>query len=166
MRVLFILPAERTYFHQGIAVLSAILKENGHQTELLYQIGFQKDRLVKKINTFSPQIIAISAISTQMSLIEQITAFLSRNYHLPVIIGGPHATVCPEEVINLPVVTAVCVGEGERALLKFVQAKENGQDNFQIENLWIKTKKGVIRNPPGKINPKLRLPTPTRLRPV
>ena len=65
----------------------------------------------------------------------------------PTIIGGVHATLNPEEVIAEDVVDAVCVAEGEEALLEFLDAVEGTRIlRTDIRNLWIKRDGEVYKN--------------------
>lgn len=54
------------------------------------------------------------------------------------ILGGPHSTFFPE-IIEEDGVDAVCIGEGENALLNFIQFVERYKDlPEKIPNFWIK----------------------------
>ncbi len=71
---------------------------------------------------------------------------VAKQYGANVIMGGPHATVLPDTVISKSFIDAVCVGEGERVLVEYIQAYPGSQSYRNIPGLWYKEKGGVVRN--------------------
>ncbi|MBP7055356.1 MAG: B12-binding domain-containing radical SAM protein [Candidatus Omnitrophica bacterium] len=84
-------------------------------------------------------------------LIRKVRAMLPST---PIIVGGVHATVAPDEVIKHEEVTMLCVGEGEEALVELLDSIDKGQIDTAIQNLWIKTGDAVIKN---SLRPLVRL---------
>lgn len=66
---------------------------------------------------------------------------------IPIIWGGPHPTILPEQTAAHPLVDAVCTGEGEETMLAFVQALENKQSLATVAGILYKDGGKVIRNP-------------------
>jgi radical SAM superfamily enzyme YgiQ (UPF0313 family) len=62
---------------------------------------------------------------------------------MPIIVGGIHASLVPEQVMAHPEVDMVCVGEGEAALVELLNAIEGGCIKTSVENIWAK-KDGVL----------------------
>ena len=64
------------------------------------------------------------------------------------VFGGPHPTFFPE-MIEKEGVDAVCIGEGEYAMLELMNRLEQGKPADDIQNFWIKsngtTKKNMVR---------------------
>ena len=58
-----------TQFSPGIAFLSAVLKQHGHSTSLIYIRKLDKKSINKKIAEFRPDIIGYSFNSYQVSLV-------------------------------------------------------------------------------------------------
>lgn len=77
--------------------------------------------------------------------------FLIRKVHeiapnIPIIVGGVHATIAPEQVINHNEISMVCVGEGEAPTVELLNSIDAGKIDLGIKNLWIKTHGKVIKN--------------------
>lgn len=77
--------------------------------------------------------------------------FLIRKVHAvapktPIIVGGVHATVAPEQVIKHREISMVCVGEGEMAIVELLNAIQTGRIELSIKNLWIKYAGKLIKN--------------------
>lgn len=157
MKILFIFTNINTYnnkqYPHGVGALSAVLKKAGHQVNLIYltkEIG--KRKLLRKMAGFSFDLVGISTTTNQWPIVKEFPAWIKEKYQAtPIILGGIHPTLAPEEVINTEGVDIICRGEGEMPLLKLVEAMEKGQDYFYIQSLWIKKQVAgqaeVIRNP-------------------
>ena len=84
-----------------------------------------------KMSSFKPDLVALSCTSDDFPLAKQIISFVHSRYDLPIIMGGIHATVCPEEAIAVDGVTGVCIGEGELAVSDFVAKLEEFATNIK-----------------------------------
>lgn len=156
MKILFYYRGAESF---AIESLSAVLKRAGHTTELIFDPGldnffyfsvgmFKKlnmpRRLAKKAKRFSPDIIAFSAFTNIYPYAREIAGILKSELNAFTIVGGIHATVLSETVLNESCFDAVCRGEGEYALLELANNLEQGKDITGIRNLWVKDKNGVV----------------------
>ena len=153
MRILFIYPNLNAQigFNYGVAFLSGMLKSYGHQTKLLNineQLGYplEWERIKKDIELFDPQLIGISMVSNQYKYCLEIASHIKKNFSIPVIGGGIHATADPDGVMESGVFDFVCLGEGENALTELVERIENGKGCSDIPNLWTRKNGKVIKN--------------------
>lgn len=132
----------------GIRSISAYLKRNGIQTQLLFLglgLDYSKnfdDAILQKIKekVNDSDIIGITTMSLGWPRAVQLIRFLKANVSIPLIVGGIHATAKPDECLQE--VDRVCVGEGENAMLSLLK----GRNKTHIPNLLVKTDKGLIRN--------------------
>lgn len=168
MKVLFIFPIPSAKyifvdFQNGIASISAILKQKQHETSLWVSDALNTSEITHKIEKFQPGLVGCSYTSDQSVLAEKMISFIYDQFHLPIIAGGPHPTVCPEETIRIRGVKFLCVGEGEYPMLELVKALEKNEDYRHIQNLWIDEGKEIIKN---EVRPLIRdldsLPFPDR----
>jgi len=151
MRILFIHPVPKLWkgyngFYQGVGYISAVLKKGGHRTALLEPDRFEESVIDKGIADFSPDLIAMSITSNQKSLSERITNFVSRKYRKPVVLGGVHPTVAPDEVIKWEGAMGVCIGEGEFPMLELADALEKERDHTAVKNFWFNQDGRIIKN--------------------
>lgn len=153
-------------FHYGIAILSALLKKEGHQTSLYYMYPqYEAKGLAVKIDDFKPDLLAFSSTSAQFGYIKQILSEIHLSKNIFTICGGPHVTLEPGALESTPRLDSICRGEGEAALLELVDALENKRDIYQIKNLWVKDRKNnvVHENPSNRFVEDLEsLPFPDR----
>ncbi len=151
MKVLFIYPIPPTCyipqgFSHGIGYLSAMLKRAGHETALLCLETVDVPVIQAKVEAFRPDLIAISSTSDQFELTRSLVPVINSLSGVPVIIGGIHATVAPEEAIEVPGILGICIGEGEEAIVELVGALEQQKDYHAIRNFWFRNGVDVIRN--------------------
>ncbi len=113
------------------------------------------------VRDFKPDLIAATSTSYEFgSLIKFITP-AKREFNVPVIVGGSHATMAPEDVISYDGVDIVCRGEGEIAFSELVRRIKQGKEYSNIPNLWVRGSNGkVIRNPVGPLIDMDDLPDP------
>ena len=138
--------------NNGLAVLSSLLKEKGHDVRAIFLCedmgyGFDLKRIEKDVMSFKPDIIGLSIMEPQFKYAAAFAKDARRYFKGFLLCGGPHPTMAPEEVLATEGVDAVCVGEGEGAMLELVKALESGKDCTFIKNLWCKSRDGkIIKN--------------------
>jgi len=126
----------------SIPILSAILKQHGHDVRL-----FVWDELncIKSIKYFSPDIIGYSIMSCEASDYLLINRTLKNNLSFFSIFGGPHPTFFPD-FINEQHVDGICIGEGDITFIEFIENLE--RKTYQnTSNMYFKDANGnVIKN--------------------
>ena len=142
MKVLFLTKYEY-YEPNGIMSLSAILKQNGHECDLV-DLSLSKD-YVQEIKSFAPDIIAYSVYTGRHSFYLQLNRELKRKFSFLAVFGGPHATFFPE-MVEEEGVDVLCRGEGEHAMVELANALSKGIDYSNIKNLWVKRAGKVQQN--------------------
>ena len=152
MKVLFVYPdinirGGALSYHYGLGSLSSVLKKSGHETSLQYLYGnYDPKPLLQKIDEFKPDIIGITTVSFQFKYIKRLLKDIS-GYGIFTICGGPHISLAPYELEKTQYLDAVCVGEGEFALLELVNALERNEDITKIKNIWVKKDGKIFSNP-------------------
>lgn len=135
--------------NNGLAILSAALKEKGHKVGLIFvceELGYNFDleRMKQDVLKYDADVIGISLMEPQFKYMEAFCDDLSNYYAGFIVCGGPYPTMDPENVLSIEGVDAVCIGEGEDAVIDLVDALEKGKDYRDIKNLWFKLEDGTI----------------------
>ena len=133
----------------GIAYLSSYVKKHGHETELIdYTWGGTVYNCLDKIKNVSPDIVGFSPRTGEYPFCISLAEKIKEQYpDIPIIFGGVHPTIAPEETINNKNIDIVCIGDGEDALIELLDNLENNQKIIKIKNLWLKINKKIIKNP-------------------
>ncbi len=125
-----------TFAKTSIMALSAVLKESGYECEVIIDC-LEKDVIEATLKA-KPDIIAFSINIYEAPWMKEVGTKLRQRFTGPIICGGPHPTYLPELVIKENYLDAICMGEGEGALLDYVSAIESGADTTGIANFWVK----------------------------
>ncbi len=145
----------------GILYLAAQLREKAGIEPVIVDPTFERNPLSfveSEFKRLRPDIIGISAMMTMardaLELARMAKAILPAS---KVIMGGPHATVLPERVLDAEAVDAVCIGEGEDSFCDMVQ-----KGGFEgVPGFCYSEEREVICNPERAFIPDLdKIPFP------
>jgi anaerobic magnesium-protoporphyrin IX monomethyl ester cyclase len=159
MRTAFIIKDVEIAEPLGIMYVASVLKTHGHDVKLF---ATSRKKWLSQLRDYQPKVVAYSVISGSHNEYLRINNLIKNNLNAFSVFGGPHTTFFPE-TINHENVDAICIGEGEQAMLDLVTGLESGSDISKIENLWVKDNGFVHRNPVRALNENLdKLPFPDR----
>ncbi|MEW6711831.1 MAG: radical SAM protein, partial [Candidatus Riflebacteria bacterium] len=132
-KVLLVNPAKPDGFsvnriHMGFALFSEILSRAGHIVQVLdYAFLSGIRRKVKPpalqdfIRSFSPDVIGVSVFSYQYDECLKILDSISAVTESPVVLGGPHITMFPEDFASDTRVSYLVRGEAESIIVELVE---------------------------------------------
>jgi anaerobic magnesium-protoporphyrin IX monomethyl ester cyclase len=145
----------------GLRVISAYLKKHGHNVDLIF-LNVTNDELFQPLGQNmkddliglceSSDLVGISLMTNQFFIAKELTEFLKSKISLPVIWGGIHPTVKPEECLEYA--DMVCIGEGEEAMLELAETY-GVRDISRIKNIWTKKEGNIIKNNPRHLEENL-----------
>jgi len=102
------------------------------------------------VDRYKPDLIGMSAIEPTylegLSLLKCI-----KEKVIPTIIGGVHATISADKILQEDCIHMVCVGDGEDAMVELANRIRDGKDYSNIKNLWVKKNGKIIKNPLGPL---------------
>lgn len=170
MNILFVMPHQEEKVqplcsHQGIMSLSSFLKQQDTsiKTALLKLGNLDTVMIGRYVKDFRPDLFCITSTSLEIKLASAIGSYIRKTYRLPVVLGGIHATLKPEECLAQNSFDAVCRAEGEEALFEFTGYLKNSEMRYDIKNFYFKTDDSIVSNP---LRPRIedldRLPYPDR----
>lgn len=165
------------WFPLSLGYLAAALIEDGHEVKIYnsefhreqkylrtsqllagfdqYTLGlhdpkheiWQESRRV--IAEYDAELISITVRSPKFPSALNIAAIAKEhNPDIPIIMGGQHATIMPEETLMHESVDYLAREEGEETLVEFVQTLEAGVGFEKVQGLSYKTPLGNRHNPP------------------
>jgi radical SAM superfamily enzyme YgiQ (UPF0313 family) len=151
------------WYSEGLASISAVLREKGRQTELLHltePIG--KEEFIKRVVESNPDVVAFTVRTSAFAYVRDYLRWVKElDQDLLTVLGGVHATIAPLDCIEEEGADIVCVGEGEGPMVDLCASLEKGEKVDKIANLVTKGKKGVVANPPRPLIASLdELPLP------
>jgi radical SAM superfamily enzyme YgiQ (UPF0313 family) len=137
------------------------LIEHGIDVEIIDQ-RFEKDffeELQQRL-TPAPICVGINCITgPQIEQVVSISKLLRKVTDVPIVLGGPHATLFPEQTLESGFVDYVVMGKGEVPFLNLVRALKGYASPENISNIGYKEdgrpviKKGVVQEVPVRTIP-------------
>ncbi len=121
-------------------------EHTGTISDLTFHTKHWKEHLRRGIIKDKPDIIGISTNTMYMQYVKRIAKEIKEEYDFPIIVGGYHASMKPQETLNIPEIDAVCIGDGEFALTEYLDRFETGKSMKGVKGLWAKENGKQIRN--------------------
>lgn len=100
--------------------------------------------LLNQLEKLNPALIGISLQSTHFQIAKRLTQAIKAQFKAPVIWGGSHPTIDPQDCIKYTDI--ICTGEGFDALLELSKNVLQGKPYNNIKNLWINENGRIIKN--------------------
>ena len=160
MKVVLLAPTPPDLSAFGIRSISAYLKSRGHGVNIIFLPGgvaMMKHR-AGYVYRYEPRIldevvslcegadlVGVSLMTNYFDRAIQLTGAVRRMAGPPVIWGGIHPTVRPEEALNYA--DMVCIGDGEEALDEILMKMEDGGDYTGTPGVWFRRDGDIRRNP-------------------
>ena len=159
----------------GLAYLAAVLDKEGHQVQIFngetffkniinqrekvvineedYLKNFNSDHqvykeIMKAVQDYKPDIVGISFMTANSASGYYLAEMLkSYNPKLPVIAGGTHPTLLPEEPLKKAPFDFVIRGEGEETIVDLVNTIKNKEDISNVLGISYLKDGKIIHNP-------------------
>lgn len=146
-------------FSPGVRSISAYLRAGGVDTKLIFFPNLRVERVLQEfLEPYSEELLEgvarlcedvdLVAISLMTNLFEravQLTSYLRERLGVPIVWGGIHPTIRPEECAQHADV--IVMGEGEGAMLELALRIANGERFDDVRNLCLKRSDGITKNP-------------------
>lgn len=151
MKTILINPPQNTRYPQpplGLAIIAAVLEQDGHTVEILdaNALHLNGKEITERVK--NADVVGITAMTPAVNSAIRIAKEIKReNPELTIILGGPHATILPEDTITkVPEIDIIVRGEGEKTVVELFDAIENNKDFQNINGLTYRNN-GVINTP-------------------
>ena len=159
MKILFIYPnaGSQLGFNYGIAHLSAVLKEAGHDVAL-WQLCEDiaplpsQNEFIDRLRQEGADIIGFSVVTNQWPYAKKLAAWARKAVNVPLVCGGIHTMAAAEEILQSRVFDFIIRGEAEEAFAEFVEKIARRQSVLKVKNL------GYLHEGKVQLNPLRPLP--------
>ncbi len=145
----------------GLRMVSAVLKRAGHHVRMVFlpyqfpEIEYRRDFMCRYSDAVLDQVtglcrgaglIGISLMTNYFEQAATLTEHLKKSLSVPVIWGGIHPTIRPQECLEYA--DYVCIGEGESAVVEFVDRLERHLPVDAVPNMCLRVDGRIVRNDP------------------
>lgn len=150
--------------HLGVESISSVLKNAGHEVFLAHDPGLfslednvfahplweqlfsRRKEVIRKVESIMPALVAFSVYTSTYPWAKSLAKEIKEKFGLPILFGGMHPTLVPDEIIRHDFVDYLIRGEGEYAMLELVQALTDQTSLSEVKNLWYKEGCSVVKN--------------------
>ena len=144
--LLSIFPDIQSY---GIRTISACLKKEGHDVDLVFLQKDFKTYAEKTLNDLiklikGSDLVGITLMTNFWDNAIQITEKIKKNYNIPVVWGGIHPTIRPDECLDHA--DMVCIGEGEETFIELTRKMKKGQNYHDTKGMGFRVNGKKINN--------------------
>src|SRR4030042_870378 len=167
-----------TDFPLGLGYIAAILKLDGHDvviyngeygssyahiTKISDRLGTSKKAIEnleaqpyrdfkKAIDSFGPDVVGMSVYSQSYKAAVNLSKIVKASFRdCLVVVGGPHVTVAPDSLMEIPSIDVAVMFEGEYAMQQIIRNFANHKRTFEnIPGVIFKYNGVVNRNKPAK----------------
>ncbi|HNU70092.1 MAG TPA: cobalamin-dependent protein [Thermodesulfobacteriota bacterium] len=113
-----------------------------------YHFGASFETIADTVAAESPDLVGISSLFTPYCReVVQCAEAIRKRTAAPILVGGSHASAMAEHMLQHHAIDYVIRGEGERALVEFLQAYARGTPLAQVPNLAYKQAETIMLNP-------------------
>lgn len=137
----------------SITALATYLNERTRHSASIIDLTFHrrhwKKTLREGIEKNQPDMVAISCNTMYMQYVKTIMKEVKTQYKLPIILGGHHASIYPEETFSIEGCDALCIGDGEEPLTRLLDSCSEKKDAKGIRGIWIKNNGTLLKNQGG-----------------
>jgi anaerobic magnesium-protoporphyrin IX monomethyl ester cyclase len=149
MKLLLISLQSNSYV-TGLKYIAANARAHGHDVRILFLPGYLEadlhPEIEKFIFDFRPDLTGISLMSIEFYPAKNLTRLLKNSFDMPIVWGGVHAIIKPEECIKYA--DYVCTGEGERVMVSLLDQLESRKDGTpEVPGLWMNNNGEILRLP-------------------
>ncbi len=110
------------------------------------------EELHSTLEEFKPEVVAISAMSTEWKLSTHILREVKRfDGSIYTVLGGVHAYADPEGAIAEESLDMICIGEGEEVFIDLLKRIESGSNYEDTAGFWVKRNNKFHKNSIGQV---------------
>lgn len=140
----------------GLGYLATIAKNQGHEARLLdaEALGLSPQEVIQYIKTEKADAVGINLLTPTLNISKNIIqGLMDSKDNLKVLVGGPHATIQPDQVLrDIKGIDILVRGEGEQTLEDLLK------NNFSIDSTkgvsYIKNNQ-IVHNPDRELSENL-----------
>ncbi|HDH49917.1 MAG TPA: radical SAM protein, partial [Nitrospirae bacterium] len=114
---LLLISLQSNAYVTGLKYIAENVRANGHDAKILLLPGYLEktlDPVIEKfIRDYKPDLIGIGLMSIEFYPAKNATRILREKFDTPIIWGGVHVIITPDECLQYA--DYICCGEGERS---------------------------------------------------
>lgn len=145
----------RAYPYPGLMILASVLDKSGYDVKLidsnLYTSSEFRNKLFSEIN-YDTVFIGFGLMTMNVAwAYPRICEIKERFPEMKIVVGGIHATLFPDQMIEDEHIDIVVINEACSTITILADTLKEGGDLSKIHGIYYKNDGEIIKNPPNKI---------------
>jgi len=134
----------------GLAYLAAALEMNRHDVKIIDAavLNYGDEQIVSETRLHAPDIIGITCVTPSYYSTLNLAKRLKKEFDLPILIGGPHATAVTEETMRNDCFDVAVRGEGDFTVAQLADAVQNNGVLSGVNGIAYRHEGQLIKTPP------------------
>src|SRR3989338_1796354 len=150
MKILLVNPSQEkvygkkmmpAYAPLGLLYIGTVLKNEGHAVRMVDvdTENIDDEKFIRIFKGFDPDALGLSSVTPTLSNALKWAGLAKGLKALPVVLGGIHATIAPNEVIGEGAIDIVVIGEGEETAKElFGELSKGRPDLWEVRGIAFK----------------------------
>ncbi len=152
MRLALINPPQLSSYPQppmGLALLGAVLEKAGYNVTIIDANALRLTAETVARQVTGTDVALLTAMTPTINAALRIAGALKRERaDLPIILGGAHATLLPEETLSIaPEIDIIVRGEGEKTIIELLKSIATNQSLEHIHGITYRKSARITTNP-------------------
>lgn len=132
----------------GMCYLAAALIQSGQEVSLTdaEAEGLKFADIPKKLKKEKPDIIGLTCTTPMVSSVRRTAKALKSEFpQAKIIVGGPHVTAVPEDLLKEKYIDVAVIGEGEHTVVELAKLIEEGKSLKKCKGIAFKERGKILR---------------------
>ncbi len=137
----------------GILYIAAMLEQHGHAVSALDAAAARYDvaQTVKEVERLKPEVIGIGSTTVVFETTKLLAAALKQAMpDVPIVLGGYHVTLLPQEAMAWPQFDVGVLSEGEHTMLELVEVYAGRRALDDVQGICYQKPDGAIHFTPSR----------------
>jgi len=131
----------------GLGYIASVTLKSGIDTFIVDPsvMGFGFSQTVSAIAALNPDVVGISSMTAFAGSTVKLADLLKQRLDASIIIGGPHATSFPEEILNAsPNIDYVVAGEGEGVIVPLLDCIQKNKPPHGLNGVVFRAGDSIV----------------------
>ena len=131
----------------GLLSLGAQALRAGHQVKVFNLSGFAWSRVQEVVAALDADVFALSCwTANRRGVGVTVKEIRKRHPNAHIVVGGPHATPLPREVMrHYPEIDTLCAGESEASFMEIVERLAQGHSTKGVAGTWYREGNDIVQ---------------------
>ena len=132
----------------SLAYVAAIAEKGGHKVIIIDAVAerLSLEGIIGRIKEFSPDLLGFTMTTFGFHQTLNWIKRIKDRVSLPVMVGGWHLSIYPNETMHHKVIDYAVIGEAENILPEFLKAYESGDSLHDIKGIAFRDDGKVVLN--------------------